>query len=145
MRLHQAGVHAADAHRLDVQFAADRQDAGVDEAVEHHGGDIDRFLVGHAPALHHPGLHTHGLGDLGQLRTATVHHHHAHAHVVQDADLFHERLRQCGRAEDAATGLDHKGLALVHADVGRGALQRANGGRMIGRVRDHCGSPLSIR
>ena len=53
MRLHQAGGYTREPHRGDLQIAADRQDARVDEAVEHHGGGIDRFLIGYAPALHH--------------------------------------------------------------------------------------------
>ena len=49
-----------------------------------------------------------------------------------------------GVGEHAAAGLHDEGLALVHADVGRGAAQAADGGGGIGAMHDHCGKFRSV-
>ena len=48
------------------------------------------------------------------------------ADLVQDCDLLDEPARRGGIAEHAAARLDDEHLALVHADVGRGAAQCAD-------------------
>ena len=144
VRADQARVDAADADRVDVHLAAERQQLGVDEAVEHHGGGVDGLLVGDAPALHHARGHAQRLGDFRELRTAAVHEHHAHAEVMKDGDLLDEAAHGGRVGEHAAAGLHDEGLALVHADVGRRAAQAADGGGGIGAMHDHAGSSVRV-
>jgi len=56
---------------------------------------------------------------------------------MQDGDLFDECAGGLRIAKYAAAGLHHEGLALVEADVGRCAAQRANDCGRIGSVHDH--------
>ena len=49
-----------------------------------------------------------------------------------------------GVAEHGAAGLDDEDLALVEADVGRGAAQRADRRRVIGSMQDHVGRGHSV-
>ena len=42
VRAHQPGIHARQPDRSDIQIAADREDAGIDQPIEHHRGGIDR-------------------------------------------------------------------------------------------------------
>ena len=137
MGAHQSRVHAADADRVDVQIAADSQNPGVDQAVEHHRGHVDGFLIGDAPPCDHSRRHAQCLGELSELRAAAVHHHDPHAEVMEHGDLLDQDARRGRVAEHAAAGLDDERLALVHADVGSGALQRPDGERLIASMQDH--------
>jgi hypothetical protein len=145
MAAHESGIDPADADGIDVEIAADREDARVDEAVQHHRGHIDRALVGDASALDHARGDAEGVGKLGELRTPAVDQHDAHAEVVQDADLLDEGARGRGVAEHAAACLHHEDLALVHAYVRRSALQRPDRERLVSPMHDHPDSPLSSR
>jgi hypothetical protein len=61
---------------------------------------------------------------------------------MEDGDLFDEAAHRGRVGEHAAAGFDHEGLSLVHADVGGGAPQTADGGGGIGAMHDHCVVPL---
>ena len=88
MRANQSRIDAAQADGLDVELPADRQDARVDQAVEHHGGHVDRFLVRDAPAVDHARVQPQGRLQAIQLRAAAVHQHGLDADLVQDGDLL---------------------------------------------------------
>ena len=133
----QTGIDAADSDRVDVEIAADAEDSRIDEAVEHHRGDVDGLLVRYAPAFDHARRDSQRLGDLGGLWAATMHHHHAHAEVVEYRDLLDQRPRGVGVAKHTATGLHYEGFALVHADIGGGALERPDGQGLFASVHDH--------
>ena len=137
MRADQAGVDAGEADRFNVEFPANREDARVDEAVEHHRRHVDRLLIGDAPPMDHPRLEPQGRLHVIELRTAAVHQHGLDAHLVQDGDLFDQRTRGGLVAEHRAARLDDEHLVLVHADVRRGALEGAHGGRRIRAVHYH--------
>ena len=92
---------------------------------------IDFSSVTRRPATMR-GVDAERLLNLRELRTAAVHEHDADADLVQDRDLLDQRTRRGGIAEHAAARLDDEHLALVHADVRRGAAQRANGNGRIG-------------
>jgi hypothetical protein len=142
VRADEPRVHAADAYRVDVETAADGKDARVDEPAQHHGGDVDGLRVRDAPAVHHARFHAQRGLQLRHLRAAAVNHDDAHAEVVEDGDLLHEHAGGFLVCEHATASLHDKGLALVHADVGRGALQCADGQGLIGTIH-HLQLPLS--
>ena len=142
VRAHQARVHAADADGVELQVAAQGEDARVDETVEDHRGHVDRLLVRDAPSLDHARRHPERGGQLGQLWAAAVHQHDAHAEVMQDRDLLDQRARSVRVGKHPAAGLHHEGLALVHADVGRRTLQGADRQGLVAAMHDHrLGSP----
>ena len=79
--------------RVDVEVAADAEDARVDQPIEHHRRDVDRLLVGDAPSLHHARRHAERLGQLGSCGPPPCTITHAHAEVVQDGDLLDQDAR----------------------------------------------------
>ena len=124
--------------------AADGENAGVDQAVQHHGGDVDRLLIGHAAAIHHLGLDAERRLQLIELRPAAMHQHGLDADLMQDGDLFDEAARGGFVGEHRAARLDDEHLVLVHADVRRRALERAHGDGRIGSAHDHRGAPENL-
>ena len=120
-------VYRALKDRGDVELATDAEDLSVHEAIEHHAGDFDGFLVRHATSCDHLRLDAERLLDLRELRPAAMHEHDANADLMQDRDLLDELARRFRIAENTAARLDDEHLAFVHADVRRGAAQRANG------------------
>ena len=131
MSANQAGIDAAHTDSRDIELATNAEYLSVHEAVEHHARDFHRFLVGHAPACNHARCDAERFLNLRQLRTAAVDKHDANAHLVQNRNLLDERTCCGGIAENATTRLDDEHLALVHADVRRGAAQRADGNGRI--------------
>jgi len=120
-----------------IELPADRQNARVDQAVQHHGGHVDRLLIRHSPAVHHPGLQPqrrlHGV----QLRTAAVDQHGLDADLVQNRHLLDQGACRHLVAEYRAARLDDEDLVLVHADVRCRALERTHGDGRVRSAHDH--------
>ncbi len=121
--LDQAAVHARDSHRRQADAAADREQVGVDRAVEDHGRDLQGLGVGDAPALDEARLASEGLGELRGLRAAAVDEHDADAHLVEHLHLLDQGARRGLALQGAAAGLQDEGLALEDPDVGDRVLQ----------------------
>ena len=56
--------------------------------------------------------------------SAAVDEHRPHADLVQDPDLFNERIGLGRIGEYFTAGLDHKHLPLEKANIGRCVLER---------------------
>src|SRR5690606_40443389 len=72
-RADEPAVDAADADGRNSELAADGEDPRIDLAVHDHRRDLERPLVGDAPALDEPALKPQPLGELRRLRSAAVH------------------------------------------------------------------------
>ena len=126
VRANQAGVHAADTDRWQVDIPAGGQNACVDLPIEHHGRHFQCMFVGDPTALDELRRHAQRRGQFRRLRPAAVHQHDANADLVQDGDLLNQRLGGLETDEQFTAGLQHEDLALVHANVGRGVLERGH-------------------
>src|ERR1700722_15727978 len=140
MRSDETGVDARQTDGFDPEFAAYRENAGVDKAIQDHRRYVDGLLIGDAAAVDHLGLDAECSLHAVELRTAAVHEHGLDADLVQDRDLFDERPHGDFIAEDRAARFDDEYLVLVHADVGRGAHERQNSYRRVGATH-HRNSP----
>src|SRR5690606_14311175 len=85
-RADEPAVDAADADGRNPELAARGENARIDLAVHDHRRDLERLLVGHAPAFDEAALEPEPLRQLGGLRPAAVHDDDSDPDLVQDAD-----------------------------------------------------------
>ena len=101
-------------------MAADAQhDVGVQLADQHHLGDLDRRLVGHAQAADELDGHVEPIHVGGDVGPAAVHDDRAHPDVLEQHDVARELLAQQRVVHRRAAVLDHDRLAVELADVGQ--------------------------
>ncbi|MPN11087.1 hypothetical protein SDC9_158388 [bioreactor metagenome] len=95
------------------------------------------FGIGHAHALDEFTLLAQALKRGLDLRAAAMHHHRVHAHQFKQHHIFGKVGLQLGIGHGVAAVLDHHGLAMELADVGKrlsqdfGLVARCNRGKIV--------------
>ena len=131
VRPDQSRVHARQPDRGQVEVAAGGEDAGVDLAVQHHGGDPQRLRVGDPAPPHETGADPELLRELGGLGAAAVDQHHPDAEFEEQRHLLHEVADARFGGDGRPAGLDDEGLAAETLQVRRRVPERPDPGLVV--------------
>ena len=130
----EAGVDAADTDGGDLDVAARREDASVDEPVQDHRRHFERVFIGDAAAVDHLGIDAELASELSRLGTAAMDEHDPDPELVQQRHLLDESAGRRFARKDGAARFDDERLALEHADVRRRLLEGGDDDRSFARA-----------
>ena len=90
---HDVAVDAGDTDGVHAVRAQGRENLDGDLAREDHLDDLERVVVGDAPAVDEPRLQPQPLGELCRLRAASVDRRDADPDLVEERDLLRQRVQ----------------------------------------------------
>ena len=119
----QLGVHAGEAHRLELVGAERRQHVGVEGAGVDHLRHLERRVVGDAPSGHDHRLGAEPAREGGRLGSAAVDDDDADAEGVEQRDLGRDAVERMVVLDHFAAELHDEDVIAVGAHVAQGALE----------------------